>query len=83
MDAKTAALGCVATYLIFLMVKNVSSPKHETRKSKLSFTPNEIDKQIGRMNHNSGVRIPNNFDVPHYSRQNYNRRHRPIVKNYF
>ena len=52
----------------------------ERRKHKQAFGLNQIDKQLDSKNRALGGKVPSNPDVPFYSRQNYNRRRRGMLK---
>ena len=84
MNSKSFVGYLACAYVAYIVYKNSTKDLVYSRKKSQGLTTNSIDKQLQTLNRAHDVNhIPNNIDLPYYSRYNYDRRRRPKYSTFF
>ena len=74
-------VGLWAGYIVYNNATHINNKP--TRKTKQELTATRIDKQFDRLHKVGNTMEKHNTDMPQMSRYNYDRRRRPLFKNWF
>ena len=83
-DTTVCAVCLVGIWIGYIAYNNITNENTKpTRLSKASITPNHIDKQLHNFHKVGKTFQKHSCNIPTYSRYNFDRRRRPLLKNWF